>query len=132
MANTSNSTTVVAPAYASLRKSCTGSVLLDLAEHADHGTIHHSLQTQVFRHSLAQLRPHAHQHIGDVVTFREVSRWTDSAVVTPSVIAQTLGKGSMGCVYKLPDICMQEVEVLGRALQDADVKLERCLAWQAR
>ena len=44
-------------------------------------------------------------------------------MVTPSVIAQTLGKGSMGYVYKLPDICMQEVEVLGRALQDADVKL---------
>lgn len=72
------------------------------------------------------ITPYVHKLVGDVVTFRELIRWTNSAAVAPSVIAQTLTKlpkGSMGYVYKLPDITMHEVEVLGRALQGSHVKL---------
>lgn len=72
------------------------------------------------------ITPFVHQHIGDVVTFRELVRWTNSALATQSVIAETLTKlpkGTMGYVYKLPDISMHEVEALGKVLQGTHVKL---------
>ena len=72
------------------------------------------------------IMPFVHAHIGNIVTFRELVRWTDSAVATPSVVAETLTKfpkGTMGYVYKLPDISMHDVEALGRTLQDTHVKL---------
>ena len=72
------------------------------------------------------IMPYVHKYIDDIVTFREWIRWTDSSVATSSVIAQTLlkfPKGSLGYVYKLPDISMQNVEVLGTALQGTHVKL---------
>lgn len=72
------------------------------------------------------IMPFVHDHIGDIVTFRELVRWTDSAVATSSVVAEMLTKfpkGKMGYVYKLPDISMHDVEALGRALQGTHVKL---------
>lgn len=72
------------------------------------------------------ITPFVHQHIGDVVTFRELVRWTNSASATPSVIAEMLTKlpkGTMGYVYKLPDIFMHEVEALGQVLKGTHVKL---------
>lgn len=72
------------------------------------------------------ITPFVHEHIGDIVTFRELVRWTNSASATPSVIAETLTKlpkGTMGYVYKLPDVSMHEVEALGKVLQGTHVKL---------
>lgn len=70
--------------------------------------------------------PFVRERIGDIVTFRELVRWTESAVATSSIVAETLTKfpkGKMGYVYKLPDISMYDVEALGKALQDTHVKL---------
>lgn len=72
------------------------------------------------------ITPFVHKHIGDIVTFRELVRWTDSAATTSSVVAEMLTKipkGKMGYVYKLPDISMYDVEALGKALQRTHVKL---------
>ena len=72
------------------------------------------------------IMPYVHKYIDGIVTFREWVRWTDSSVATPSIVAESLlkiPKGSLGYVYKLPDISMQDVEVLGAALQDKHVKL---------
>lgn len=72
------------------------------------------------------ITPFVHQHIGDVVTFRELVRWTNSASATPPVIAEMLNKlpeGTMAYVYKLPDVSMHEVEALGKILQGTHVKL---------
>ncbi|KAL0034064.1 hypothetical protein WJX79_006605 [Trebouxia sp. C0005] len=72
------------------------------------------------------ITPYVHRWIGKVATFRELIRWTGSATHRPSDIADMLlqlSRGTMGYVYKLPDITMQDVEDLGLALQNTHVKL---------
>ena len=72
------------------------------------------------------IMPYVHKHIDGIVTFREWIRWTDSSVASPANTAEALlkfPKGLLGYVYKLPDISMHEVELLGKALQETHVKL---------
>lgn len=72
------------------------------------------------------ITPYVHRHVGSISTFRELIRWTGSQTESPSTIADMLlhlPKGTLGYVYKLPDITMQEVEALGNNLQHTHVKL---------
>ncbi len=72
------------------------------------------------------ITPYVHRWVGRIATFRELIRWTGSATDSPSAVADMLlqlPRGTMGYVYKLPDITMQDVEALGLALQDTHVKL---------
>jgi len=72
------------------------------------------------------ITPYVRRWIGRIVTFRELIRWTGSATKSPSAVADMLlqlSRGTMGYVYKLPDITMQDVEALGLALQNTHVTL---------
>ncbi len=72
------------------------------------------------------ITPYVHRWIGNIATFRELIRWTGSAADSPSAVADMLlqlPRGTMGYVYKLPDITMQDVKALGLALQNTHVKL---------
>ena len=72
------------------------------------------------------ITPYVHRWIGRIATFRELIRWTGFATDSPSAVADMLlqlSRGTMGYVYKLPDITMQDVEALGLALQNTHVKL---------
>lgn len=72
------------------------------------------------------ITPYVHRHVGSISTFRELIRWTGSQTESPSTVADMLlhlPKGTLGYVYKLPDITMQEVEALGNNLQHTHVKL---------
>lgn len=72
------------------------------------------------------ITPYVHRWIGRIATFRELIRWTGSAADSPSAVADMLlqlPRGTMGYMYKLPDITMQDVEALGLALQNTHVKL---------
>jgi hypothetical protein len=76
--------------------------------------------------SASPITPYVRRWIGRIVTFRELIRWTGSATKSPSAVADMLlqlSRGTMGYVYKLPDITMQDVEALGLALQNTHVTL---------
>ena len=72
------------------------------------------------------ITPYVHRWIGRIATFRELIRWTGFAADSSSAVADMLlqlSRGTLGYVYKLPDITMQDVEALGLALQNTHVKL---------
>ena len=72
------------------------------------------------------IMPYVSRWIGNIATFHELIRWTNSQATPPDVVAQQLLKlpqGSFGYVYKLPDITMHEVEALARCLANTHVEL---------
>ena len=108
-----------------------GSLLLNSSDSFNVGTVDMEGYIANFQNTSIQavfspITPYVHRWIGRIATFRELIRWTGFATDSPSAVADMLlqlSRGTMGYVYKLPDITMQDVEALGLALQGTHVKL---------
>ena len=63
------------------------------------------------------IQPAVPAYIGNLETFTEVHRWFGSETAARvAVDLARLRKGSLAYVYKLPDVGIDQVEVLARAL----------------